>query len=137
MFPSMKITATILIVIFVIATCSSRNNGSAVETSNKNLKTALANFKADHLGCLGLRDKNSIELIYRESELKGKSRAELLEIIGSPNDTVVTNGSLNLKYYFNRVCAGGTPVDSVETCWSNFHIDQKTQKVLDVEFVCQ
>lgn len=137
MMTAMKMILTFLITVLLFAICCSNENKIQTQEGSDSLKIAVKNFKKDSLGCIGLRTKKSIEYIYQEGKLKGKTKSEVLSLIGTPNDSVSANGILNLRYYFKRICSNGIPVDSVEKCWSNLHVDVSSQRVSNIEFVCQ
>jgi hypothetical protein len=125
-----------LLIGFVSAVCcSSKNASSSNEAASDSLFVAISNFKKDSLGCLGLRTKRTIEFIYSKGNIKGKSTGELLDLLGPQNDSVSANGLTSLKYYFNRGCLNGVPIDSVDRCWANFYVS--TKKISNLGFVCE
>jgi hypothetical protein len=132
---------TLILVLIIFAFAIGCSNGRGQESpdsgSPDSLKMAISDFKTDSLGCLGLRSKVNIDFIFGKGEIKGKSEKELISLIGNPNDSVSANGFRNLRYYFGRACFNGTPIDSVESCWSNFRIELNSGKVSAVDFVCQ
>jgi hypothetical protein len=132
-------TLVLILIIFAFAIgCTSRRGQTLHDYGpSDSLKMAISNFKTDSLGCLGLRSKASIDFIFIDGEIKGKSEKELIGLIGNPNDSVSANGFRNLRYYFGRVCSNGVPIDSIESCWSNFRIELNSRQVLAVDFVCQ
>jgi hypothetical protein len=126
-------------IIFLIFCCSSKRDaqGSVSVKSDDSLAVALTNFTDDSLGCEGLRTKRGIEFLYDRAKLNGMERSELLRLIGHQNDSTVANGLLNLKFYYDRLCTNGVPIDSADRCWANIYIDLSTQKVSGIKFICE
>lgn len=125
-----------VILAFLIC-CTSSGTIASNEPQSESLDKEIEKFKKDNLGCLGLRTEKNIKFIYKNGQIKGKTKSELLKLAGAPNDSAVANGLLNYRYYFGRTCAKGIPVDSVDSCWSTFHIEISTRKVSDISYVCQ
>lgn len=129
----------IISVVLFLQSCSTKNKDAATDRANPidSLSLALSNFVDDSLGCKGLRTKQSIEYIYSRASLQGLNKVGLLKLIGHQNDSTIGNGFINLRYYYNRSCASGIPIDSVERCWANINIELSTQKVSGIQFVCE
>lgn len=128
-----------VLLIFFLWNCSSKNGSKGINDASSvdSLSLALSNFVDDSLGCKGLRTKQSIEFIYLRGSLKGVTKAKLVNLLGHQNDSTVGNGLMNLRYYYNRACTMGAPIDSVERCWANFNVELSTQKVSGIQFVCE
>jgi hypothetical protein len=131
--------ALIIAIFLFLQSCSTKNRDAVIDGADHadSVSLTLSNFVDDSLGCKGLRTKQSIEYIYSKGSLQGLNKVDLLKLLGRQNDSTTANGFINLRYYYNRACTSGIPIDSVERCWANINIEISTQKVTGLQFVCE
>lgn len=134
----LRIFLAISLIGLMIICCSGRKRSLRnVSFCEDSLSIALTSFKKDSSGCIGLRTKDLIGFIYSKAKIEGKRKDFVVELLGPPNNINTANGANNLIYFFKRSCLNGVPVDSIDRCSANLYIEQSTQRVISLKFICE
>lgn len=102
-----------------------------------NADTILIQWKADSLGCRGLRTAEKARVLYSQYNLKTKTSNEVTEILGNPNKIIDSETQLSIVYYFDTRCSDGKIIDSIEHCSASFFYIDKKSKDCSLSTSCQ
>ena len=61
-------------------------------------------WKADSLGCLGLRTEEFANLLIDSFELVTKNSQEIIDFLGKPNKIYTDDSIISIRYYTNSYC---------------------------------
>ena len=133
---------TYIVIIIILLSCShlQKKSNNIVKYKNyTNINKILNEFKIDSLGCLGLRSKYKINLLIDSLNLRTKSKENIIEILGEPNQIITFKNNLlnqvEIFYIFNTYCDEmGKPIMEYDHQWINFVISLDSNKVIDIRW---
>lgn len=146
------ITLSFLIIMLLNVSCSSAKETEGMAQSSPQqdtmlLQRYLQDWRKDSIGCLKLRDDVMAQYLIDHIGFVGKTRKEVEEILGAPNDTLVSQRyfpAINedrkfffLIYYFDIHCEDGKPTPNrLNRCWIEIAIHPDRKEVVSVGMPC-
>jgi len=107
-----------------------------------NVDKLLDDWKTDSVACLKLRSKLLAGFLVRKLDLQDKTQAEILQILGPPNVSLLVakvgekKGKFTgLRYYYSSFCPDNMPFGS-SFCWLELLVNNKTKKVQFITTGC-
>ena len=130
-----KTVGTIFILLFFLLGCNILSFQERREKKRKEEKI-LEDWRKDSLGCLGLRNRETVAYMLYHTELKNKSKAFVLKKLGKPNFIEKDEDIETFIYYCNAAYdSNWNIIDSIGYC--SFEIDFLSNKVIDVIVFCR
>lgn len=111
------------------------------------LEKVLEEWRRDSLTCIGLRGYFKAKFLVDNLNFLQKTKDEVILLLGQPNALLPYHSGyadaernpedyVQMRYYYGLACKDGMLITK-GTCWLEFVVNRKSEKVKRVDFVCE